>query len=76
MKVKMRFIRKGTPLFEGLYEVSDSKSFADACAELWTKLAERNLASASSIGAAFEALSDSMVPDLDGTQIEFEKVDP
>jgi hypothetical protein len=76
MKLKVLITRHDALLYEGIYDVSDARSFGDACADIWTKLAQRNLAAASSIGAVYEALSDDTLPDLRLVQIRFEQIEP
>ena len=63
-------------LYEGTYDIGDALSFANACADMWTKLAQRNIAAAPNIGALYEALGDDLVPDLRGVQLRFEQIDP
>lgn len=43
---------------------------------MWTKLAQRSLAAASSIGAVYEALGHNAIPDLSEVQIHFDQLDP
>jgi len=76
MKLKFVTAKNGVLLHEGIYDVGDAKSFGDACADVWMKLAERKLTAASSIGAVYEALGDNALPDMRAVQIRFERVDP
>ena len=76
MKLKLTATRSNVSIYEGIYDVSDAKSFGDACADVWLKLAQRSAASASSIGALYEALGDHVLPDLRAVQIGFEQLDP
>ena len=75
MKLRLLATKNNVPLHEGVYHVADAKSFGGACADVWIKLAERNLAAATSIGVVYEALADNQLPDLRGVQIRFERAD-
>lgn len=76
MKLTFTATRGKAPLYEGTYDVSDARSFGDACADMWIKLAQKSLAAATSIGAAYEALEDNVIPDLRSVEVRFEQRDP
>ena len=76
MKLKLTATRSNVSIYEGIYDVSDARSFGEACADVWLKLAQRSAASASSIGALYEALGDRLVPDMRAFAIYFEQLDP
>jgi len=76
MKLKLLATKNNVTLYEGMYVVNDAKSFGEACADVWIRLAQRNLTAASSIGAVYEALGDNTLPDLRAVQIRFEQIDP
>ena len=75
MKLKLRATSGNVSLYEGTYDVSDARSFGDACADMWSNLAQRNLAAASSVGAVYEALGDNAIPDLRTIEFRFERLD-
>ena len=74
MQLKLSVTRRGTPICESTYQVSDAESFGAACSDIWEKLNRRKIASASSIGALYDSLEDSKAADLRGLRIEFEPV--
>ena len=76
MKLTFTATRGKIPLYKGTYDVSDAQTFGDACADMWTKLAQQSLASATNIGAAYEALGDNVIPDLRSVEVRFEQRDP
>ena len=74
MKLKLYVSKNGTLLYEGVSDVTDAKSFGDAFTDIWMKLAERKLDTATSVGAVYELLGDQELPDLSGVQIKIEQV--
>ncbi len=74
MKVKLEVIKAGKRLRESTYEVDDHESFGAACADIWTKLHERCMASATSIGDLMDTINESVVDELDGAHITLEKL--
>jgi hypothetical protein len=73
MKVKLRIHKHGAALCEGSYDVSDARSFGNACSDAGTKLQEQRLARASSIGALFEELDERLLDELYGAEISLSK---
>jgi hypothetical protein len=73
MKVKLRIHKDGAPLYEGTYDVSDAESFGSACADVWNRLRDRKLTTATSIGALFDQLNEQLLDDLYGAQISLSK---
>lgn len=73
MKVKLTVTKAGKRLHEGSYEVDDQASFGAACADIWTKLHERSMASATSVGDLMDALHESVIDELDDAQIKLKK---
>ncbi len=73
MKVKLEVTKAGKRLHEGSYEVDDGASFGAACVDIWTKLHERCMASATSIGDLMDTIHESVIDELDGAQIELKK---
>lgn len=76
MKLRLKATRRGALLCEAVHDVSDARSFGEACSDIWLKLAESKLGAATSIGAVYEALGESSVPDLNAVQISIERADP
>jgi hypothetical protein len=73
MKVKLEVTKAGERLHEGTYEVDDHVSFGTACAEIWTRLHERCMASATSIGDLMDTINESVIDELNGAQITLKK---
>lgn len=69
MKVSLRIEKHGCGLYQGTYDVCDAESFGHACADAWEKLREQRFATATSIGALFEALDEKLLDELDGAEI-------
>jgi hypothetical protein len=75
MKVKLSISKgRGTPIYEGVHEISDAETFGRAFADVWAQLHERRLQSTTSIGALIEVLNEDVVEDLNGARIEMEKL--
>jgi hypothetical protein len=74
MKVKLEVTKAGKRLHEGTYEVDDDKSFGAACADVWTKLHGRCMASATSIGDLMDTINESVIDELNGAQITLTKL--
>jgi hypothetical protein len=64
MKVKLWVHKNGATLHEEVYDISDADSFGRACAQVRTRLRERRLAQASSIGALFDALDERLLDEI------------
>ena len=75
MKLKFSVTKRGSPIWESTYQVSDAESFGVACSDIWEQLSQQKIAAASSIGALFESLEDSKAIDLRGLRIDLEPVD-
>jgi hypothetical protein len=73
MRTNLRISRHGRLLFEGTYEISDADSLGRACSDAWTQLLQRQVAKATSVGAAVDMLDQAVRDDLNGTQISFAK---
>lgn len=73
MRTNLRISKHGRLLFEGAYEISDADSLGRACSDAWAQLLQRQVAKATSIGAAVDMLHQAVRDDLNGTQISFEK---
>jgi hypothetical protein len=73
MKVTLRIAKNGTSLYEGVYDIRDAVSFSEACGDAWTQLRGRKLETATSIGALYEALDESVLNDLRGARIVFDE---
>lgn len=69
MNVKL-CIRKGNRiLFESVYPISDSDSFASAFGDVWIQLRDRRLGQAASIGEYMEQMNQDVLDELQGAQI-------
>lgn len=73
MKVKLQLQKDGAVLQEGVYEVSDADSFGAACATIWKQLIETKVLNASSVGALYDMLDESVLNQLQGTTITISK---
>jgi hypothetical protein len=74
MKVSIRIHKDGAALYEGTHDVADADSFGAAWADIWTKLHEQRLARASSIGALFDQLNETLLDELHGAQLSLSKL--
>jgi hypothetical protein len=74
MKVKLRIMSDDVRLYEGTYDIRDAESFGAACADAWEKLRTERLDHATSIGALFDVLNDSVLDLLQGAKITLEKI--
>jgi hypothetical protein len=74
MKVVLRVRKNLRPLYEGKFDIGDAESFGKACAEIWTKLHEQGVKSATSIGALMEINSQDVVEQLNGAEITVTKL--
>ncbi len=73
MKVKLQLRKDGTVLQEGVYDVSDAETFGAACAQVWKQVIESKLLNASSVGALYDMLSESVLDQLQGATIMISK---
>jgi hypothetical protein len=74
MKVKLSIRKKGTPLYEGVHEITGAEDCGRAFADVWAQLQDRRLQKTTSIGALMEILNEDVVEELNGAQIGFEKL--
>ena len=74
MRVKLKICKNDGVLYEGIYDISDAKSFGAACAHAWNQLREQRLAKTTSIGALFDALDERLLDELEGAEISLSKV--
>ncbi len=74
MKVELRIGRAGCSLFQGTYEVADSESFGQACADAWSQLRTRRLDQATSVGALMDLLNQNVLDELQGAEITLRKL--
>jgi hypothetical protein len=74
MKIKLTISRKGAALYESVHQITDAESFGRAFTDVWARLQDRRLQKATSIGALMEVLNDDMLDELNGAQIDLEKV--
>lgn len=69
MNVKLS-IRKGDEvLFESVYPISDSDSFAAAFGDAWIHVRDRKLGEATSIGEYMDRMNQGVLEELQGAQI-------
>ena len=69
MKVKLRIHKGESDLLEQTYDICDAASFGNVFADVWMQMRERELASATSIGALFDALGEKLIDELHGAEI-------
>jgi hypothetical protein len=73
MNVKLRMEKNGTCLFEGTYDINDSESFGQACADVWTQIRTSRLGKATSVGALMEMLNQNVLEEIVGAKISVSK---
>ena len=73
MKVKFRITKDGTSLYAGDHDVVDADSFGKACADVWRKLRQQQVAKETSIGALMEYLDGGVLEQLCGARITLDK---
>jgi len=74
MKVKLSIQRRGSSLFEGTYDVTDSDSFGRACADAWEQIRTRRLDKATSVGALIDIMHQNVLDELQGAEITLSKI--
>jgi hypothetical protein len=74
MKAKLILRKAGITLYEGVHEITDAESFGRMFADVWAQLQDRRLQNTTSIGALMEVLNDDLLEELNGAQIEVQKV--
>jgi hypothetical protein len=74
MKVRLSISKSGHVLYEGERDVFDAKSFGEAFASVWSEMRERRLGRTTSVGDFMEAMSDSELEELDGTEFKLRKI--
>ncbi len=74
MKVTLRITSDDHLLHEGTYDISDAESFGRACADAWEMLRSERLEQATSIGALYDMLNDSVLDLLIGAKLSIQKV--
>jgi hypothetical protein len=74
MNVRLRITRDDAVLYEGKYDIRDAESFGSACSDAWIKLRAEKLEHATSIGALYDTLNDSVLDLLAGAKISVEKI--
>lgn len=70
MKIRMQVTRDDALLHEAIYEIDDAESFSRACTQAWNALTARDLRTATSIGALYDAI-ETEEQLLDGLVIAF-----
>ncbi|KAB2884118.1 MAG: hypothetical protein K8H87_05200 [Pseudorhodoplanes sp.] len=73
MNVKLSIRKDNDILFESVYQIRDSGSFASACADAWTKLRDRRLGRAASIGEYMDLMNQSVLEELQGAEIRLSR---
>jgi len=74
MKVKLRITSDDHILHEGTYDISDAETFGRACADAWETLRLERQEKATSIGALYDILNDSVLDLLLGTKISIDRI--
>jgi hypothetical protein len=74
MKVKLQITKNRKSLYEGMYDVTDSESFGDACADAWLNLREGALKGAPNIGALMDVQNEDILERLNGAEINLTKL--
>lgn len=74
MRVKLELMKAGKRLHQGVYDIDDNASFGTACADAWVKIREQCAAKATSIGALMDTMHESVIDELDGAEIRFQKI--
>jgi hypothetical protein len=74
MKARLVIKKNGVVLYEGVHDITDGEAFGQAFAEVWAQMQDRRLQNTTSIGALMEVLNADMLEELNGTQINLEKV--
>lgn len=74
MKISLQIRKDGKTLYEGIHDVGDADGFGRACAAAWATMQERRMTKASSVGALFEALDETLLDELDGAQLRLSQL--
>ena len=74
MRTRLKIQKDGTPLYEGIYDISDADSFGTACASAWATLREQKFAHATSIGALFDTFDERLLDEMLETEITLSKI--
>jgi hypothetical protein len=75
MRVKLRIANDAAVQYEGTYDIRDAESFGRACADAWEKLRAQRMEKATSIGALYDVLNDSVLDLLLGAKLSIDKTE-
>ena len=73
MKIRLQIRKQGTPLFDGVYDVTDPESFGRACADSWIQLRSRRLGRTTSVGEFMDTMNQNILDELQGADISLTK---
>ncbi len=74
MKMKLRIEKRGKPLLDRIYDITDAESFGNACADAFNKLHADGMARATSVGEVFEEINSYALGELQGATIRLSRV--
>jgi hypothetical protein len=74
MKVRLEIRKNGGTVFEGALDATDAESFGKSWADVWNALSRRSAEAATSIGALYERLNDSVLDQLNGSEISLTRM--
>lgn len=75
MKVRLRIMSDGAALYDGVYDIRDAESFGAAFSQAWETLQAERIEKATSIGALYDVINDSVLSLLQGAKITFERAE-
>lgn len=75
MKVRLRITSDGAALYDGVHDIRDAESFGAACSQAWETLRAERIEKATSIGALYDVINDSVLDLLQGAKITLERAE-
>jgi hypothetical protein len=69
MKLRLQIRKNGSLMYEGFLDATDAESFGKSWADVWNALSRQSAVAATSIGALYERLNDSVLDQLNGVEI-------
>ena len=74
MKISIKLIKNGLPIYEGVHTITGAQEFGDAFVAVWDALHTRRLERTTSVGELMSVLSEDVLDDINGCSVSIERL--
>jgi len=74
MKILIKLIKNGSPIYEGVHIVTGAQDFGEAFMAVWDALHTSRLERTTSVGELMSVISEDVLDDINGSSVLIERL--